>query len=732
MTPARGGDRTDRRHRCRVSASRVLSVLVIVGLGAGNVWWSPPAVAAGKAHGAHHPASSKPSLTLLAPPTVAGPSSPFTVRLGRAGEAPAAGLTLGITVYAPLSTPTAFSETLDGSPVGSVVARSPAVGWSTLTPDPNHENGVDLSLPVSAGGVTGAGTGPYTVDLHCSLGSCGGVYPVQLVLTDTASHTTSKLLTYLAYTDPSADNEPLRFALVVPLNLAPSPSGPDPEPAVTAPSLATLNALVEAISGPRSTVPLTVVPSPATLAALHAASGERARSALSSLVSLTAEPGRQTLCESFVPVNASSLGAAELAEQVRRGDQVLDAEAGLRPTCVTRGAWVSDTTLDVGALGALGALGYNDVVVPPSAVAGPSLATTPTRRFTLTGAPRAGSAVLSDPQLSSLLESTVHSEPAVAAGQLLAELEFDYTEAPNTPKPRGVVAAPPADWNADPTVVNDVLDGLQGNPMVKAVTLSTLFSDVPVGGSVGRFTQPPSRRPAAIIATTALSARALRTARAQWAGFAAAVSGSSAGTSVATGLDDLLLQSESAELTAAQQQAGLARFDSAFRSQLALLSVTSRQVRLTARAGNVPITVIKTAPYPVHAVLTVTSDKIAFSTGGAQVPNTECRTPVISDSAGRSSESTVCTFVHGTNAVYIQMRSRVSGDFRISVTLNSPRAGLELASGQLTVRSMSTSAAALALSVAAGVVLLGWWGRTLWRNRRTRRGAHRKKAAVDS
>jgi hypothetical protein len=640
---------------------------------------------------------------------------------------------LGVTVYAPLATPTAFAETLGGSPVGSVVARSPALDWSTLTPDPAHDNGVDLSLPVTAGEVPGAGTGPYTVDLHCALGSCGGVYPVLLALTDTANHTTSRLLTYLAYTEPSADTEPLRFALVLPLNLAPSP--PDPAPAVTDSSLANLTSLVAAISGPRATVPLTVVPSPATLGALHQSGGDRSRAVLSSLISATTEPGRQTLCGSFVPVNASSLlngstgPTTELAEQARRGTQVLDQLAGLHTTCAGAGAWVSDTTLDAGTLQALGALGYNDVVLPPSAVAGPTLATTPTRRFTLADGPRATSAILSDPQLSSLLESSTRTDPAVAAGQLLAELEFDYTEAPNTPKPRGVVAAPPADWRADPSVVEDVLDGLQGNPMVRAVTLSTLFSDVPVGGSVGRFSQPPLRRLAPVVATAGPSATALEAARAQWAGFDAAVSGSSAGTAVATGLGDLLLESESSELTPAQQRVGLARFDGAFRRQLALLSVTSRQVRLTARTGNVPITVIKTAPYPVQAVLTVTSDKIAFSTGGAQVPNTECRTPVVTDSAGRSSESTLCTFVHGTNAVYIEMRSRVSGDFRMSVTLNSPQAGLELASGQLTVRSMSTSAAAIALSVAAGVVLLVWWGRTLWRNRRTRRGVHRQKPA---
>jgi hypothetical protein len=170
----------------------------------------------------------------------------------------------------------------------------------------------------------------------------------------------------------------------------------------------------------------------------------------------------------------------------------------------------------------------------------------------------------------------------------------------------------------------------------------------------------------------------------------------------------------------------VAHFDDALHQQLAQLSITSREVRLTARTGSVPITVIKSTPYPVEAVLTVTSDKIAFSSDGAQVSNTECRTPVVTSAVGRSSVSTLCTFVHGTNAVYIEMRSRVSARFRISVTLTSPEGAVALTSGQLTVQSMSTSAVAIALSVAAGAVLLGWWGRTLLRTRRGRRGAHRK------
>ncbi|HXQ59992.1 MAG TPA: hypothetical protein VN799_07825 [Acidimicrobiales bacterium] len=678
------------------------------------------------------------ALTLLALPTIASPNSPFSLRLGLTPDVTRASLSLGIIVYRHVVDPSEFDETLSGTTVGSVIA-SHTVSVSSLSPDSaDPQSAVDLSVPVTAGGVSGSGSGPFTADLNCSLGSCGGVYPVRLVLTDTATNTVvSRLTTYLVYTDPSADTVRLRFALVVPLALRPtSTSPPDTAAAVTSSSLASLTGLMDSISGSRSTVPLTVDPSPATAAALANDRQERARQALASLVSLSAQAGRQTMCSSFVSVDAGALDtaglASELAEQVHRGTQVLAAIPGMHtPDCSTENAWVTATPLDPGAIAALAGLGFTHLVVAPAAVAGPTLSTTPTRRFTLAGG-GGGDGILSDPALSSRLQVSPHSDPALAADQLLAELELDFYEAQNTPDPRGVVAVSPPAGSADPAVIADLLDGLQNNPMIEPVTLATLFSDVPVGGSVLGVTQPSVRRSAGIGTVTGLPARAIKAARLQWKGFSTAVDDSGSGAAVTAALDDMLLGSESQQLTPAQRSQAVAHFGAALTAQLALLSVTSREVRLTASTGSVPISVIKNAAYPVKAVVSLTSDKIAFSPSSAQAPNTECAAPIVTGSASpssvasQSSVSMLCTFVHGTNVVYVEMQSRVSGDFRLTVTLESPEDGLQLASGQLTVRSMSTSAVAIALSAVAGVVLLGWWGRTIWRGRR-RRGAHRQR-----
>ncbi len=122
-------------------------------------------------------------------------------------------------------------------------------------------------------------------------------------------------------------------------------------------------------------------------------------------------------------------------------------------------------------------------------------------------------------------------------------------------------------------------------------------------------------------------------------------------------------------------------------------------------------------------VVRLTSDKLRFPQAGARVPGALCRAPRVQSTPDRSSFSALCTLNHSTNAVYVKMQSRASGDFRIGVQLTSPEGDLVLAGGQLTVRSLSTSAVAIVLSVGAVVVLFVWWGRTVWRGK-ARRGAH--------
>jgi hypothetical protein len=648
-------------------------------------------------------------------------------------------LGLQLTVYRHLGDRFHLNETLSGRGLGTVATRSPVLDVGSLPTDAQGE--VRVTVPVLADAAP-ATSGTWTADLGCQLGSCAGVYPLKVALTDTASPGSAgpSFVTYLIYDNPIATSQPLRVSLVVPEGVpvvTATPAGQLPGPGGA--DVARLEGLVTAIAN-AGEVPVTLVPDPATVGALSAAGRQRV---VSVLAALSASTARQTLAQSFVPIDPTALADAglggELTEQIRRAGQVLGALApGGR---VGRGTWVVTGNVDAAALAQL-APDYGHVVVPPSALAGALPSRTPTQPFVLsassgatpTGTPSPGTTgrgvpvtgAVSDPALGAHLAMGAGADPALAAVQFLADASLIYYELPNLATPRAVVAVAPTAWAPNPSFVSAVLGALPGNPVLAPVTVDQLFQQVPVGADG----QPTQRRPASsATGTAAVPARSIRTARGMQQAFASAVSGTSPGDAVAQALDDLLLRAESSELTTRQQQSGVTGFTAALDAQLHQLSVRSDTVRLTSGAASVPITVLRNAPYAVTAVVRVTSDKLVFPRG-VPAADARCKAPVVQSSAGRSSFAALCVLDHGTTAVYVDMRSRASGDFRIDVTLTCPQGNLVLASGHLTVRSMSTSAVAIALSAVAAGVLVAWWGRTLWRNRFGRRGAHGRGAAA--
>ncbi|HUI03158.1 MAG TPA: DUF6049 family protein [Acidimicrobiales bacterium] len=655
-----------------------------------------------------------------------GPRAPqqsLVMDLRITGRAPRASLRLSVAVYHHLSTRSQFTETLTGRDLGAVLTHSPALSVSALST--NAQGVTRLTIPVVGDTMPGTG-GDWTADLGCTPGSCADVYPVKVSLSSTAGAAVAQLVTYLVYDDPSSTSQPLRFAFVVPLGLAPATAGANGRVAPAAPAaVSRLEDLMGEIQA-AGAVPLTLIPDPATATRLQGAGDTRAAATLAALSGTAA---RQTLAQSYVPVNAAALVdaglAGELAAQLRRGSDVLaQPGAGFH---AAKGMWVATAGLDQATLDQL-APSYGHVVVPAGAVSGPSSRLTVTQPFVLSSGKGASpTAMVSDAGLESHLASARTRDPALAAVDLMADLSLIYYEAPNLegagngPAPRGVVAVAPPAWSPAPTFVSAVLGALQGNPVVTPVTLDELFQQVPVGADGQATTRHP-------VPTTAgaLPAAALREARARQAAFAGAVGGGAAGAAAIDRLGDLLLGAESAVLSPQAQRAAVGGYQAALGHELAGLSVRSDTVRLTAGAANVPLTVVRNTAYPVTVIVRLTSDKLVFPPAGSQGPGALCRAPTVQSSAGRSSFSALCVLDHSTNAVYVNMRARASGDFRIDVSLLSPNGALVLANGHLTVRSMSTSAVAIGLSAGAVVVLLAWWGRTVWRGRWGRRGAHAK------
>ena len=340
------------------------------------------------------------------------------------------------------------------------------------------------------------------------------------------------------------------------------------------------------------------------------------------------------------------------------------------------------------------------MVLPPSDVTSsptPSAGGSTAAPFTIaTDHGSSFTALTSDSDLSSRFSSDP-GDPVLAAHQMLANLAQIYFEGGNTQSvPVGWWPCR-TDWSANPTFVKTLLGGLTAqNPVVQPVIVSGLFQAL---GTPVACRAQGCKLAGGPKAGGGLPVTAISTQRNRLDSFSAA-----APSAPAIGpISSLLLSAQSETLAPAQQSRIVSRTGSALGAQLGQLSVAGdKSFTLTARNGNIPVTLGSDAGYPVKGVLTLTSDRLTFPGG-----------------TSRYSESVLLN--KSTNNRYVPVQARASGEFKVSVTLTSPSGGLILTRGAVAVRSTATSVVGIILSLGAIAVLLAWWVRTTMRRRAQRR-----------
>ena len=659
------------------------------------------------------PAAARPgALTLLSQTAVVQPGQAFDLHLKVAAAAgPASGLGITVAVYPCLSSLSAFDQSVAAGPQGSPISQTPSPLPVASLP-PVAGGGVDVSLPVSVG----PSSGPV-IRLSPTTGQCqsfpSGVYPVRVQLVGTAAGgaVIGSLATHLVFTEATAATQRLRVGVVLPLQVtqraAPGTSPAEllarPEAAVTPlvpGSEAAVDATVATIADQHPGVPVTLQVSGQTVGLL---SGPSHQGALARLAQLAGTPAvHQLSVAPYVPVDAAALTAAglgdELALQIARGAQSV-AAATSRPVpdvAAGFGPWVSGGPVDGATLAALVQDGYQQVVLPSTAVTGAPSSGSTTLPFVLADGRGSSMVAMAAATDLTLRFADTPGDPVLAAHHLVAELAQLYYERPNGTTPRAVVAAAPLQWTADPAFVDALLGALGTDPLAEPVTLARLFALFPTpatcrGGC--RLLPPPG--------AGGLPVSAIRTERARVNGFASSATGQKA---LSQRLGDLVLGAETLALRPGQQ-AGVARAAAAaVDAQLGQLSISGdREITLTASSGRIPVTVVSAAPYPVTGVLSLSSDKLLFPGG-----------------TSRWSEPVTLLPRH-TNIVYVRVHARTSGAFTVDVALRSTDRVLRLAGSTLTVRSTTTSVVGVVLSVGAVAVLAAWWVRTSLRRRRARR-----------
>jgi hypothetical protein len=664
-----------------------------------------PAAASGHLGGAPaavaRAAADAPPLTLISQtPSSVTPAQPwFNVSLGiGAAEGPASGLQVSMTFYSRLDSSSQLQQAIGGTPGGAVLLREPDIAISSGSQGSTASACVPVqrdardTLPTSGVGVCAPGS--RALDLGCTplRGTCGDVYPVSIALFRQNSTTpVARITTFLTYQEAglpgsiSQTGGQLRVGLVLPVSNA-----------STAETVGT--ALAK-----NPDVPATLAVNPGSVEKSYVTEPKQTPHALEQLGSLE---GEQTLDQPFVPINVAALSGAgiggEIGAQLERGDEVLHA-AGLRPVV---GPWVDTATpftqsdasnLATGLQKAgTSQLVLNDGDLAASTASGLTFA----QPFTLDlGHQNTVTAFATDSTLDARF-TTNPTNPVLAAEQLLAGLSFVHFENASLSDPRGVVVTPPAGWHPSSTFLDTLLSGLSGNPALLPVTLSQLFTQVPIGGNH----EPTTRRLQSGPATRGISHTAagkIAQARQQLSSYSDAIHGHP--PAMAT-LADALLATEAQRLSAARRAAALTSYERAFGAETGQVRLAGAEtVTFTAQQASVPITVLSSAPYPVTVVVTLTSDKFTFPDGASHQ----------------------LVLNRPTTSWRFTAHARTSGDrLPIDVTLHTQNGQLLLAHTVLTVHSTAISFVGVALTILAGAVLLAWWARTWRRARRKRLRAH--------
>ena len=601
-------------------------------------------------------------------------SGVFTMRLDVDAVRSPQRLDLEVVVHRAVRSRSQFARTIDGELLGGTV----------------HRDRVPLrSLRFDSGGAI-----PVQVTLP-SLRM--GVYPVTIDLVDTDSDdSVASLVTHLVRV-PNADVEvPLSVAWVQRYGTRPALQ-PDGSVVLDDDALDELRAVAAQLDGD---VPLTVTPTPETIAALATLDEGQTVTALAELLAR-----HQVVSSPFVDIDVSALVAAGREEDVSRqrseGDRVLDDTLGIAGDNRT---WALGGVVTAAAIDVLERLGVRQVVLDEDALvpldADATSGLTLTRPFSVAGRGSTELAAFAvDPGIAAHFDGR---DEVLAAHHLLADLAVLQLDSPGLA--RGALVRPPREWELSEVFVSTVLANLATSPLLEPVTVDGLFDAVE---PLTDGDDEPVVRELADVEVPALgfNPASIDRARNEMLAFESLLEDRT--NAALPLLDRLLLVAESRDLQPDRRRSYIESATALIAEATSKVRVLGeRTYRLTAREGTIPLTLVNDNPYDVRVEVELASDKLTF-TGGAD--------------GGSSARHEVLLGANKTTTEAIPVKARTSGTFSLRVTVRSPDGRLQLGVTRFTITSTVASGIGVLLSVGAALFLLLWWARH-WRTvRRSRR-----------
>jgi len=618
----------------------------------------------------------------------ASDQSPFSIDLQANPGAPGS-LSVSTQLYARLTTRSGLVAALSSSGPSNQIAQTNALAFSCLPSSP--KGGVQLRIdvvtssattPTLAGGCTGS-TKPPTYNLRCTTrtGSCNGVYPVAVSVTSDTGIVT-KFVTLMTYIERPAA-QPLRVAMALRLDTT-----------STATQVSDLGRALKAYPQIASDSFITAT---AQQQLATTASGKDALSQFAA--GITANPTlHETPRVPYVGIDPGALLASglqgDITAQVKRSEEISASHS--LPTGVLDAGWFASAPVTSTTTTALAGAGFSHLILPDSSLAQP---VTPSLNWGQPFKLSPGNSNVTALAIDSILSSQMvaGNQPVLAAQRLLGDMAFLYFERPSLIAPQGVVAVTPSNWAPTPAFLSALFDGLSANPVVTSSTLSSLFSQLKVGGNGAPQTRAlASSAPSAPWPSSQISS--YQGEQQRQGAFASAVQN---GASTLSSLSDTLFDVENSALSDTSRGSSLTTAASALNDQLAKIQISGGDITLTSLDGTIPITLTSSAPYSVSGTLQVTSTQLSFPDGAT-----------FQEVLDRS-----------TKSVRVVVHAKTAGALPLTTSLMTPQGNLSLASQTITVRVTQSSIVGVLLSVGAILVLAAWWVRTWLKKRSRPRGA---------
>jgi hypothetical protein len=584
-----------------------------------------------------------------------------------------------VTVHDPVTSVAEFERTITEQRFGSVLG-SATYSLVDLRPNVYGEAAVQLLVdgtpgPEDAGAEDGDEDddqdedqdAPFTVALRRP-----GVYPVTIDLRTGDQLLLGRLVTHLA----RLPDAPLpRLPIVLGVDLHAVRSSPR-----AVPDLTTVDTWLAALT--EHDVPATIGITPSLVGALAGDTRLSALRAIASRGQVVDGPNERVDEAELV---AEGLDA-ELDELDDLGSRTLQSRLGVTPL---PDAWVARDVLSSRRLEVLASRGTATAIVPSTVVQGQADHPATLGRARLPVGATQLNVLVSPSHLVDPLYQAV--DVPLATAQLLA---YWSVMALGPTRPAEVAAWFPWERAPTPEMLDGLLAGLTSSPLFQVTRLGDL-PPVPDGAPTVTFVGQPEQPD-----VLAEPLDELRTALSMLAGFRSMVADSDVGRSYLD-LRRTLLSSFSLDLGTDEQHLLWRRVQAGVRRETSVLEPpVIDSVRLAGRRGQLPLTFVNTADYPLRVEVEFISDKVTF--------------------VGLPNQRTTMQIDPGSETHEFEVEARAAGTFPLEITMSSPDGSLPLGSSRLTVRSLGAGNLGLLLAAAALVALGVWW--ILWvRSSRRRR-----------